>query len=145
MGAACNNKTEKGKSYPTYVGEGQSISIESSADTTDESSYIFPDTLQLEIDANGKMHWQKEDSLQKELQDSLLSLYLHTRKLPSQMEVRFTSPTNKKTQKTTREMIGQAQRLLIYVISVKELNKSYNDLDEKSKEKFRKQYPLLFQ
>jgi hypothetical protein len=140
---SCNRQGKEG-SHPVHIGEGQSITIESSGDTSGPD-YLFPDTLVLKIDSAGKAGWQKEQAdLQKAIQDSLISLYLHKGKLPSHLEIQYSNTISENEQKTAQEMIRQARIVLINVISVKELDQSYNDLDEKEKEKFRKQYPLLF-
>lgn len=140
---SCNQQEKK--KNPVHIGEGQSITIESSGDTSGRSDYIFPDTLVLKIDSVEKQGRQKEQAdLQKEIQDSLISLYLHKGKLPSHLEIQYSNAIDESERKAVQEMMRQARIVLINVISVKELDQSYNDLDKKEKEKFRKQYPLLF-
>lgn len=137
------------QTYSTNPGEDKSIAIEYSPDTAQTIGYVFPDTLVLQMNSKGKIGWLDRQiplqEVQKQLQDSLLSLYVHTGKLPSKLDLTYQGNVTRSIRGAAHDQINQAKLVLINALALKEQNQVFNRLDSLNLEKFIKEYPVLFQ
>lgn len=146
---ACGRQQKQEYTYSTDPGRDSSISIEAIADSAQMKGYTFSDTVILQMDSTGKIGWTsgtiKMNSLQEEVQDSLLSIYLHTGKLPAAFQVRHLGTVTMGIRGIADDMIRQARIVVMNVVSVAEYHQPYGKLKKKDKKAFIKKYPVLFE
>jgi hypothetical protein len=147
--AACGQPGTE-RSYSTNPGTDSSITFDVSSDSASKAVFTFPDTIALRMDSTGKITWMdkkaiKMTDLQQLVQDSLISVFLHTGKLPSHLDMQYLGTVTMGIRGAADDEIRQAQVVLRNVIAAKTLNRSYGRLDGKEQKKFEKQYPAIFQ
>jgi hypothetical protein len=147
---SCGQQSTHRISYTTNPGTDSSISIEISPDSATKLASSLPDTLTLRMDSTGKIRWLDNNririnDLQRQVQDTLISIYLRTARLPSRLDIQYLGTVTMGIRGTADDMIRQAQKVVINVIAVKTLNQSYGKMDSSQQKKFQKEYPVLFQ
>lgn len=146
---ACGRQQEQQYTYNTDPGKDSSIFIESTPDSAQMAGYTFSDTLNLIMDSTGKIGWIEHPidmtDLQQEVQDSLISIYLHTGKLPSRLDVQYEGTVTMGIRGAADDMIRQVQIVVMNVASAAEYHRPYGKLQKKEQMAFRKKYPVLFE
>jgi hypothetical protein len=148
MLAACH-RNRPGRTYSVNPGTDSSITFDVSSDSASKSTFPFPDTVALRMDSTGKITWAdgktiQMTDLQQQLQDSLLSVFLHTGKLPSRLTVTYLGTVTMGIRGIADDQIRQAQIVVRNVVAAKTLDRPYGRLDTKDQEAFKKRYPALF-
>lgn len=146
--AACGGKPKEVFTYSTDPGKDSSIVIEVVPDTLKAPAYEFADTVILTMDSTGKIGWDgkplKMADLQSEVQDSLLSIYLHTRRLPARLEVKYKGTVTMGVRGIAGDLISQAQEVVKNVVAVAEYKHPFGRLADQWQDSLRKKYPVLF-
>lgn len=146
--AACGGRKEEPFTYNTDPGKDSSIVIEVIPDTLKAPSYVYSDTVVLEVDSRGKAKWSdrqiKTSDLQREIQDSLLDVYLHTGKLPETLEVKYDGKVAGSRRSEADDKIAQAQEVVKNVVSVAEYKRPFGQLVPADQDSLQKKYPALF-
>lgn len=145
--AACGGQPEETFTYNTNAGKDSSIAIEVIPDTLKSPEYVFPDTMVLHISAR-KIAWEGKAvnlaDLQSEVQDSLLSIYLHTGRLPGTLAVQYSGTVAKGVRVLTGNKISQAREVVRNVVSVAKYRLPFGRLEEQEQDSLQKNYPILF-
>lgn len=145
--AACGGQRKEGITYSTNPGKDSSISIEVIPDTLRAPQYIFSDTVVVKIDAAGKADWVDDSlkitSLQRQVQDSMLSIYLHTGKLPVLLDIKYARKASRSVRGTTHDELEQARIVIKNVVAVAEYKRPFGRLEANEQDSIQKKYPIL--
>lgn len=136
-------------SYSTNPGTDSSVVIEVAPDSLSRSTIQFPDTITLHMHPSGTITWEADSlkitDLQREVQDTLLNLFLRRSQLPARLDIEYTGTVTMGIRGAADDMIRQAQQVVINAIAVKTLSAPYGGLSAAQQQKFQAAYPVLFQ
>jgi hypothetical protein len=79
------------------------------------------------------------------VQDSLLSIYLLSGRLPSRLDIRYQGTVTMGIRGAADDQVRQAQEVVRNVIATRQLNVPYGRLDTTGQQRFRDSFPVLFQ
>lgn len=144
---ACHRKGPS-RTYSVNPGADSSITFDVPSDSA-SGAFRLPDTVLLRMDSTGKVSWSDSTrirviDLQEQLQDSLLAIYLHTRKLPPVLMVRYLGTVTMGIRGNVDDQIRQAQIVVRNVVAAKTLDRPFGKLDSTGQAAFEKKYPALF-
>ena len=146
---ACGRQQKQEYTYSTNPGKDSSIAIEATPDSAQMAGYTYADTITLLMDSTGKIGWVngtiKLANLQQEVQDSLLSVYLHTGKLPTGLQVQYLGTVTMGIRGAVDDMIREAQIVVRNVVSAAEYRQPYGKLNKEDKQALSQKYKVLFE
>lgn len=140
-----------GKGYETNPGTDSSVMIEREMDSAAMAPPVVPDTVLLIMNEEGRLIWAG-DSLEVPLsrlstavQDSLLSIYLHTHRLPSRLELKDVGTVTMGVRGVAGDQLREAQEVLRQVVSARQTDTSFGRLSVRGRQALRDSFPVLFQ
>lgn len=149
--AACGGRSSGGLGFSTNPGTDSSVMIERAMDSASREGYVFPDTIEITMDVRGRIAWALDSAriaageLQHAVQDSLLSIYLLSGRLPSRLDIRYQGTVTMGIRGAADDQVRQAQEVVRNVIATRQLNVPYGRLDTMGQQRFRDSFPVLFQ
>lgn len=151
LSGACSNRSSRDHGYQTNPGTDSSIMIERAIDSASQAGYLFPDTVALRMEPTGRIYWARDSeriavtALQGAVQDSLLSIFLLSDRLPARLDIHYKGTVTMGIRGAADDELRAAQEVVRNVIAAKRMNTSFGRLNPADRKRFQDSFPVLFQ